>query len=224
VRPEECHHPANGLLPWYVKGTLQGTELEWVREHADSCDICAAECDALAASGEPILTPAVKPSRRGRRHLPYALAGALLVPALVGSYCMWLAAAGGTDTVTHRLAPSRYLDLGVGPTRAAEPLKTLVSPGDVGSVVISFVVQPLAQGLYTFDLEGPHGEVLLRQVSIREIDEMGRCTYVFPTGLLGAAGAYAIVVRVTSPDGESRLYPYPFEVRSGDETRSDIAP
>ena len=222
MRPPECRHPANGLLPWYVKGTLQGTEREWVRDHVESCDICSDECDALARSSDEIVTQAAPPARPARPRLPYILAAALLLPATLGVYCAWFELGGISRHVPHELVSTAYLDLGTGPTRAAEPLKSLQLPDDIGSVVISFFVPISADGAYAFDLDGPHGKALVRKQPIRGIDQMGRCTFAFPPGLISTIGEYAILVRVASPDGASRLYPYPFEVIPGDVQASKV--
>ncbi|HZI93340.1 MAG TPA: zf-HC2 domain-containing protein, partial [Patescibacteria group bacterium] len=77
-RPDECHHPANGLLPWYAKGTLQGAELEWVKDHVESCDSCSYEFESLTAPAvnEPEQPRTPAPANPSRRSL-------LLVGALV---------------------------------------------------------------------------------------------------------------------------------------------
>jgi len=209
VRPDECHHPANGLLPWYVKGTLQGSELEWVKDHVESCDSCSYECDALSEPPVEIVTASRAPVRARWSGRSQILAAALVVVVTLGICCFLMATA---DARTARLASATYLDLGIGPTRAADPLNSVPAPGDGDSLVISFFPPLSARAVYSFDLEGPRGITLVRQRPIADMDAMGRATYAFPSSFFAAKGEYAVVVRVASPDGETRLYPYPFEV------------
>ena len=209
MTPVECRHPASGLLPWYVNGSLQGTEREWVAGHVALCETCQQECEAIARSSETIVSSRAEPARHSR--LPYVLAGVMTIPAVLGIYCLWPKPRMAMRPI-QRLSPAVYLDLGAGPTRSAETVQELAPHDDTGAVVISFLVPLSEHAVYSFDLEGPHGAALARNEPLGDIDELGRCTYALPAALLRAAGAYAIVVRVTESDGETRLYPYPFQV------------
>jgi hypothetical protein len=222
VTRRECRHPASGLLPWYVSGSLHGAELDWVREHVRTCDICSGECDELGRAEGPLVRPAPR-GRRVRRWMPWLVAAGLVLPLALGLYCIWAGTGSCAFTPTARLAPAVYLDLEAGPTRATDPLRSVKVPEDVRAVVISLLVPIAYQGVYTLDLEGPRGSVLVRQAPIRDIDEMGRCTYAFPATLLRTEGQYAIVVRVAAPDGDSRLYPYPFVVSPDIQRQSPAA-
>ena len=211
MRPPECRHPANGLLPWFVNGNLHGTELEWVSDHVASCDLCAFECEALAEAPVDIVTQVPAPPRKSG-HLPYALVGLISIPVVLGIYCLWPHGQTVFGSDIEQLSASAYLDLGAGPKRASEQLKEAKLQQGVGSVVVSFLVPLSDRAVYTFDLQGPHGMTLARNKPLGRIDEMGRCTYALPARLMRTPGEYAIVLRVTEPSGESRLYPYPFLV------------
>jgi hypothetical protein len=41
------HKVVDALLPWYVNGTLEGEELEGVRQHLHECELCRQEAEWL---------------------------------------------------------------------------------------------------------------------------------------------------------------------------------
>src|SRR5262245_36880812 len=87
-------HFASALLPWYVNGALAPDQHAMVREHVESCDLCAAEHDnlqtvarsAIPAFGrEPAgqaVSPSGEPANQGRR--AWVLAVVLALPAILG--------------------------------------------------------------------------------------------------------------------------------------------
>jgi anti-sigma factor RsiW len=46
-RPTDTHRAAQEALPWLLNGTLDGPELQQVREHLAACPACRADLDAL---------------------------------------------------------------------------------------------------------------------------------------------------------------------------------
>ena len=216
----ECRHPANALLPWYVRRTLQQEELVWVRDHVESCPACSRECEELASAAEeastvraPLDQPPAAPAagRRWATCLPFLLAAVLAVPALMGARWIYLGLPGIFRPDLARLRPALYLDLESGPTRAVEPLKLLTLRPGVESIVVSFIPPLIEEARLEFDLEGPHGGVLVRGEPIHGVDTEGRCTFSLPVALFDSPGGYAIVVREETPLGEVRLYPFPFQ-------------
>ena len=59
------HTAVDALLPFYVNGTLQGEELDRVRQHVAACDACRREADwlrdvfAACAAISPLPNPAL---------------------------------------------------------------------------------------------------------------------------------------------------------------------
>ncbi|HEY3174762.1 MAG TPA: hypothetical protein VGK94_03280 [Candidatus Polarisedimenticolia bacterium] len=227
MKESECRHPANALLPWFVRRTLQQDEMEWVRSHVESCTVCTSECEELAeAAAEDSAGPApgdqrAMPPPRARRWAtcrPYLLVAALAPPALLGAWWVYLGLPGIVGVDLPRLSPALYLDLASGPSRAVEPLASVVLRSGIESVVLSFLPPLIEQAHLAFDLQGPHGAVIVRGEPIERVDEEGRCSFSLPALLLEPPGDYAVVVREESALGEVRLYPFPFRVEKESAT------
>lgn len=85
-----CTDPANGLLPFYLNGTLSDQEEISVRRHVDECDTCSREMEVLSGVAQGIrlraLSAASPPERKKARWSvrDALLAAAILLPILIG--------------------------------------------------------------------------------------------------------------------------------------------
>lgn len=99
-----CRHTASALLPWYINGVLAADDHARVRDHVESCDVCAKELADLEAvvrgSAPPVFTrespdrtasPPGTPRTPGRR--AWVLAVVLVVPAILG--LVWILLVSG---------------------------------------------------------------------------------------------------------------------------------
>lgn len=90
-----CRNTASALLPWYLNGALGAEQHAMVRDHVESCDVCAtelADLEAVARTAAPpkftresphrTVSPAVAARAPGRR--AWLLAMVLAVPAILG--------------------------------------------------------------------------------------------------------------------------------------------
>ena len=230
-----CNDPADGLLPWYVNGTLDREEAASVARHLEGCSICARKCDELAEIAESLSAygmPAAEARRARTSRLPYALAAGLLLPAVLGVYWAYLgfptrrevlAKAGGAGPRPPQSEPLRStmtLDLGPGPLRGEEAVPTLHLSDSADWITVRFFLPTVANPLVAVDLETGAGKVLAQQSGIPGIDELGRSACSFPRELLRAPGEYAIVVREESSSEGPRDHRFPFRVegpaRSGE--------
>jgi hypothetical protein len=90
MTPASCTDSANGLLLFYLNGTLSNQEEIEVRRHVDECDICSREMEVLSGVAQGVrqraLHEVIPPDRKdaawsGRHAL---LAAAILLPILTG--------------------------------------------------------------------------------------------------------------------------------------------
>lgn len=216
-----CSHPANALLPWYANGTLGADELPWVEEHLEGCPTCAWEsgelaeiADELAARPVPLKQAGDLTRRVWRTRMAWGAAAVIAIPLLLGLARVGWERGAAVATAPGAPTPTVYLDLGAGPTRAAAPIEGIELPDHAGAVVISFLAPVAPRARYTFDLKGPAAGNLVSDRPIARLDDEGRCTFSFPPSTFDSPGDYMIVLKVLGEDGDARLYPYPFRVRS----------
>jgi len=65
-----AHKVADALLPWFVNGTLEGSELAFVQSHVERCEVCQREVEWLrelhaACVASPGASSALSHLRRG---------------------------------------------------------------------------------------------------------------------------------------------------------------
>jgi hypothetical protein len=221
VSEPRCDDPANGLLPWYLNGTLAADDEARVRTHLDACASCSDELDALSevARGLPDLPPLPTPgtidrSRRFRR-TPWFIAASLAVPALLGIYWAGLGFPRGRAELrpavdrSGRLGLTAVVNLGTGPMRGVGPNQVLVLTPGVERIVATFRLPILPEAPLALELQDANGSVLARGSLTRGWDEQLDCAYSFAAAALSGAGEYALVVR---DPASGRSYPFPFSV------------
>lgn len=222
------HERLNVLLPWYVNGTLEGTEEEEIREHLRDCSACAEELDVLlevagalnrdSSPGERPVEGVPHPA--GRERMPawrrswmpmLPLAAALLA---AGFLTGWLASqlpprneASGTVRGFVRL-----LDLGGGGSRDTAGGAPLLVSGETDALVVLLVRAPLTDALLALELRGPKGAILTQAPRDVRRDALGRIAIAVEAGLLREPGAYELLLREKATAEESRTFSYPFRV------------
>lgn len=219
MKTDACARPENGLLMFYLNGSLPDGERAAVEAHLGLCDACTRELDALAGIAAawrerrvPILD-AVKDARQARRLLPWiGMAAALVLAAGLGLARLPTGRGeAGTESRLSEARPAVTLDLLGGPVRDATAPPRLTLPAGVDIVSIIFTPPVPLQDRLRLELRGP-GNVRLasREVSLA-LDSLGRATFAWPAELFAAPGAYELVLSEVDAGGAGRSFTYPFE-------------
>ena len=102
--PPVCRHLASALLPWYLNEALGPDQHAMVRDHVESCDLCAAELadlesvalsaapPAFTRDSSPPTGPSTGPFKPYGRSV-WLIAVVLAVPAILGLLWVLLGAA-----------------------------------------------------------------------------------------------------------------------------------
>jgi len=93
-----CHHPANGLLPFHLNGSLEEGEDAEVRAHLAGCPICAAEVETLAGVAAVVRQapfPILDGARSRRRPAPWLALPAAAALGALATGLVWMSAGSG---------------------------------------------------------------------------------------------------------------------------------
>lgn len=219
---ETCDHPASVLLDWYLNGTLAAGEEAPVRAHLDACDLCTREVEELAAATAALpaelpagrIAPPAPMRRRPRVRFAYTAAAALMLPALLGLYWIYLGMPGG-PAVSVPAASSVTFELGGGPQRGAgEPLR-FDAPAGAGSVTLVLAVPIGEASSHTLDLFGPGGRTIVSGSPLTGRDLLGDYRFILPAESLLSPGDYLVLVHEEGAGSERQTFRFPFRVISG---------
>ena len=246
-----CRDPVNDLLLWHVSGSLEGAEDASVRVHLTQCGICAREVEVLGGLAASMsehpdvlrhgaalheraesLTTDESHAVAGLFAIRWAwgTAAALIVPALLGFYWLYLGLpmadrtisetvqspqprAGGAPPIAtlHSLRPAVQLDLGGGPRRDTASAPTLTLPPQAESILISFRIPPRSDGRFSVAIEDREGRPLTQPADLSLPDPVGRHIYTLSADLLRPGGEFDLVLRFHQ-ETDVTFYRYPFRV------------
>jgi len=223
VSEPRCDEPANGLLPWYLNGTLDADDEARVRTHLDVCAVCADELDVLSEVARGLPDLPARPTLgaiggfRGLRRAPWIIAASLAVPALLGIYWAGLGFPRGSTQLRPAIdRPGGFgltavISLGPGAMRGEGSHPVLVMTPGMERVVVTFRLPVVPDTPLALELQDVNGGVLAREGLVAGWDEQLDCAYSFSAAALSGPGAYKLVVRETA---SGRSYPYPFSVET----------
>ena len=156
---EFCHDPASELLPEFLKGRLEPSDVEQVQAHLRGCAICSRELEALTST-----SPDAPQAAARRPLLGMVLVAALVLSALIAGY--WMQHRRAPRPTGSRLEPSGStleedaklsLDLRSGATGRAASLPTLVLSPNVRLVTLRLSAPPSSESAYEMELRSSAG-------------------------------------------------------------------
>ena len=215
---EFCHDPASELLPDYLKGRLEPSDVEQVRAHLRGCAICSRELEALASSANS--SPGEPQAAARRPPLGMVLVAALILFSLIAGY--WMQHRRAPRHSGSKLEPSGSaleedaklsLDLRSGATGRVASLPTLVLSPNVRLVTLRLSSPPSSESAYEMELRTSAGEVLEKRDKDRlTLDKSGRAIFEVRPAVFTSDGEFRVLLRESGTSEAAQEHSYAFRV------------